>query len=385
MKILYIITQSELGGAQKNATDLAAAFKARENEVLIGAGRDGNGDLFKILTENQIPFVCLDHLRRAANSWTDLRALLEIRRLIKKEKPDIIHLHSSKAGVLGSLAAIGQKSKVVYTVHGAVFTAAFSWPSRQFFLWLEKITGFLKDRIICVSENDKKLWLQHKVAPEKKLTVIYNGINPDQTLLPKDQAREKMLGQSAALFEAVRGLNPDLKLVGCVANFYPEKGLPFFIKAAAILRRSHEFKNVIFTVIGEGAQRKFLEAMIKEYGLEKKFILPGRIPNFAQMLKAFDVFVLPSIKEGFPYAILEAMAADLPIVATYVGGVPEIIKNGENGFLVLPKNPEMLARRIAEILRDPSTENKFKENSRARLTEFSLDQMVDETNKVYQD
>jgi len=123
--------------------------------------------------------------------------------------------------------------------------------------------------------------------------------------------------------------------------------------------------------------------MIKERNLENRFFLAGSLPEAAQYLKAFDVFVLPSTKEGFPYVVLEAMAAGLPIVASLVGGTPEIIDNGKNGFLILSKNPKILAERIADILDNPELAEKLSENSKEKVREFGVGRMVEETEKVY--
>ena len=136
-------------------------------------------------------------------------------------------------------------------------------------------------------------------------------------------------------------------------------------------------------MIGEGFQRELLEAMIRDHHLENKFILTGKIDNAPKYLRAFDIFVLPSIKEGLPYTILEAMAAGVPIIASWVGGIPEMVENEKNGFLVLPKNPEMLAEKIAELLNNPGLAEQFIKNSQIKLAEFSLEKMINETEQIY--
>lgn len=382
MKILYIITQSELGGAQKNVLDLAVGLKNKHG-ILVAAGPDGNGQFFEELRKNQIPCARLKYLRRAINPYFDLLALLEIKKLIAKERPDVLHLHSSKAGILGSLAGVifrlrsAYKLKIIYTVHGAVFTAAFSAMAQKIFLWLEKYTARFKDKIICVSANDKKLWLEYGAAEESKLIVIHNGINIDKiSFLEREEALKKLSIINSRLSMKAR-------IVGTIANFYPEKGLSYLIKAAKIMNKNAMAPEAIFVVIGEGREREMLEGMIKERNLENRFFLVGAVPEAAKYLKAFDVFVLPSIKEGFPYVLLEAMTAGLPIVSSLVGGTPEIIKNGEDGFLILSKNPKILAERIADILDNPELAEKLSRNAREKVREFGVEKMVEETEKVY--
>jgi glycosyltransferase involved in cell wall biosynthesis len=385
-KILYIITQSELGGAQKNVLDLACGLKDKY-EILVAAGPDGGGDFFRALKENRIKYIQLKFMRRAVKPLSDVLAIFELKKLIKKERPDIIHLHSSKAGFSGSIAAKISGVKAIYTVHGAVFEAAFSTLARKFYLWLEKLSSRFKDKIICVSENDKKLWLKYDVAPAEKLIMVHNGIDyKNLDFLPKETAREKLL---AATLRYENPLSPPFTkgglgriFIGTIANLYPEKGLPYFIQAATEILK--KYPNLVFMIIGEGPQRPLLEEMIKQNHLQNKFLLAGKVENAPSYLRAFDFFVLPSIKEGFPYTILEAMAAELPIVASYVGGIPEMIENEKNGFLVLPKNPQMLADRIEKILLDDQLTLRFSEKSRQKIADFSLEKMIAETEKVYQ-
>ena len=403
-KILYIITQSELGGAQMNVFDLATGLK-NKHEILVASGSsfakaskdkpEGNGWLFEALKEKNIPSVQLNHLKRAINPYVDFLGLLEIIKLLKKEQPDILHLHSSKAGILGSLAACfyskNRKLKVFYTVHGAVFTAAFSPLAQKTFLWLEKFTAYFKDRIICVSQNDKNLWLKYNAAPEKKLVVIHNGIDLEKIeFLEKSKARQelsKFLDVRRPEIQMPQYLgrltSPETKIIGTIANFYPEKGLPYLIKAVKIIYKNNLAPNTIFVIIGEGRERGMLEEMIRERNLEDKFLLIGSLKEAVKYLRAFDIFVLPSIKEGFPYTIPEAMAAGLPIVASLVGGVGEIIKNGENSLLILSKNPKILAESLAEVLNNSELAARFSKNNLEKVKEFSVEKMIEKTERIY--
>lgn len=389
-KILYIITQSETGGAAKNMLDLARCF-APDYDVFVAAGtacvkvpadKHEDKDIFSDLEKLDLPYRKLRWLGRQVNPFRDFMAFFEIWKLIKKEKPDIIHLHSSKAGVLGSLAGWLTGKKVVYTVHGAVFTAAFPAVQRRLFLWIERLTSAFKDKIICVSKNDKNLWAKYKAAPEDKLVVIQNGIDLDRRIPEKDEARECLFGVSAPLFEAAKGSGPRLKIAGTIANFYPEKGLTCLVQAADQILKEKD--NLIFVVIGDGLQRPLLEEMISARHLQKKFVLAGRIKNASKIMRAFDVFVLPSVKEGFPYALLEAMLAGVPIVATHTGGIPEIVENGKTGLLALPKNPDGLARKISDLLDNPNFARQFAANGRQKIKDFSLEKMITETEKIYQ-
>ena len=348
--------------------DLARVLKDK-HEILVAAGEDGGGGFFGKLEQAGISFKKLRWLHRPLNPLFDLLAFFEIKRLLGKEKPSILHLHSSKAGFLGSLAADREKTKIIYTVHGAVFEAPFKILPKKLFLWLEKLTAPRKHKIICVSQNDKNLWLKNQAASEEKLVVVRNGLDWENiSFLEKEKAREEL------------ALPKEAQIIGCIANFYPEKGLEYLVEAANILKQ--ENKNLIFAVIGDGKGRKNLASLIKKYRLEN-FLLLGRKSNSAQFLKAFDSFILPSVKEGLPYVILEAMAAGLPIVASEVGGIPEMVENGQNGFLVEPRDTQTLARKIAEVLDNPTLAQKFSRASKEKLPQFSLQKMIDKTEQIY--
>ncbi|KKS26440.1 MAG: Glycosyl transferase group 1 [Parcubacteria group bacterium GW2011_GWA2_42_11] len=375
-KILYLITQSDLGGAQKNVLDLATALSPKY-DISVAAGNDGGYKLNEQLDKRNIRNYQLKNLARFINPRRDWLAYREIKKLLRQVQPDILHLHSSKAGVLGSLAARRlPKTKVIYTVHGAVFTAAFSFFSRRLFLWLEKWTARYKDKIICVSQNDKNLWLKYRVAPAEKLVVIHNGIDLNNlSFLPREEAKTKLTNGQWLMANGA--------LLGTIANFYPEKGLIYLIEAVNILKAKNQKPQLI--IIGYGEQRVILENLIKKYNLQENILLNSGLPGAlaAQHLKAFDIFILPSIKEGLPYAILEAMAAGLPIIASNIGGIPELVENDFNGYLVPPAKPEILAQKIAELLANPAQQEKFSQNSLAKAKNFSLEKMIAATEGIY--
>lgn len=375
-KILYIVTQKDCGGAQKNVVDLALNLK-HKHEVKVAAGPDGGRWLFDELQKNGIQTIELKKLHRAINLFADYSACLEIKKLLEEEKPDILHLHSSKTGFLGSLASIlsDRKIKTFYTSHGAAFASSFGPTKRKVFLWTEKISARWKNKIICVSNNEKEAWLKNKVAPEKKLTVIPNGIDFKKiTFLPKEEARKKIaIGRLPVI--------DNQKIIGTIANFFPDKGLLFLFEAASLVCQKKS--DVTFTIIGDGPQRNELEKIIKKYRLENKILLLGQIPNAILYLKAFDLYVQPSIKEGFGYTILEALTAELPVISTKVGGAKEMIEEGQNGLLVPPKNAMALAEEMLKLIESPDLRQKLAQNSRQKIQEFSVEKMIEKTEKIY--
>jgi len=362
-KILYLITQSEWGGAQKYVFDLASNFRD-EFEVAVAFG--GKGKLKSKLDEENIRNFTLPCLVREINPWKDFWGFWEIYRLIRREQPDIVHTNSSKAEILGNLAAaLARVQRIIHTAHGFVFNEPMNHWKKSFYVFLEQLANKFTRTIICVSDYDREKALLYRIAPAKKLVTIHNGIS---------------IGNFSTKNEELTKNNNKF-IVTSIANFYPTKGLPYLIEAANIL--SQKFNDLEFWLLGDGKERHFLEKLIRHYKL-KNVILWGFQNNSCQYLDKSDVFVLPSVKEGFPYTILEAMATGLPIVATRVGGVPEAVTDGENGFLVTPADSQALAEKIFVLRESYFERNQMSQKNYEKVSRlFSLEKMLKKTKEVY--
>lgn len=350
MKILYLITQSDLGGAQKYVLELSRALK-KEFDIKVAAGKT-TGELFHELEKENISYFPLKHLKRLPNPLGALFACLEIRRLIKKEKPDILHLNSTTAGFFGSLAARGLKTKVVYTVHGWAFLEPGVLKKIVFYLF-EKTTAFLKDKFIVLSQYDKNIALKRNIAKENRLSVINNGI-PQISFLSKEEAKKKL------------NISSQEPVVGVIANAYKTKGLSCLLKA---------YPQAV--IIGDGPEKSKLQEQFP------RALFLGKINYAAQYLKAFDIFCLPSLKEGFPFALLEAMQAGLPIIATKVGAILEIIENEKEGLLVEPKNSIALKEKIDYLLQNPEKAKTMAQNAFVKAGQYTREKMVEKTKNLY--
>src|SRR3989344_3342889 len=318
LRVLFIITQSELGGAQQFILQFIGQAQKDAYEFTVAVGTDGNRSLADILVSQNINIATLPLLKINIRPISDFLAIRQTRNLIDKIKPDTLFLVSSKAGFIGALAAKNSKTrpKVIYRIGGWSFNDPR--PAWQKSLWrfLEKLSAPWKDIIILNNTHDLNQAKGIGIKPCEKLVLIHNGLDPYKiNFLSKNDARIKL------------GLSLDKKVIGTIANFYPTKGLENIIETAVKIKRD----DVMFCIIGDGAGRPNLEKLIRDNNLEEKVILVGRKESASSYLTAFDVFLLPSVKEGFPWAILEAMAAKLPIIATRVGAVPEIIENGVSG------------------------------------------------------
>ena|SRR3989344_3689082 len=373
---VYLITQSKFGGAQKYIVDLANYFK-QNNTVTVAVGRSDEADplFLKQLQEIGIKVEVLEHLKRDIDPWENIRSVLEIRRLLWRLKPDILHINSSMAGAVGSLGALlynlspfHPTLKVVYTAHGFVFNEPRPWPEKKLFLMIEKLTAAWKSLIICVSDFDRQSALKHHLTSARKLLTIHNGLSLyDYRFLDKQAAR------------AALNLKPDDTIIGVIASLYPTKGLPYLLQAVKQLS-----SNVKIVIIGEGPERPKLEALIKELALTNIQLIGSR-PDGWQYLKAFDLFVLPSVKEGLPYTILEAGLAELPVIATTVGGIPEIITNQQSGLLVPSQDPTALAQACQQLLSDKKRAGSLAQQLHKNiLTNFSLDRLQRQTEEAYE-
>ncbi|MBI5222046.1 MAG: glycosyltransferase family 4 protein [Candidatus Magasanikbacteria bacterium] len=376
-KILYVITQGEWGGAQRYVYDLATNLKD-DFEVLLAVGeKKGKKDLQNkvlnpkplptgqagaTLNKSKIQIIQLKHLRRNISIIHDILAVFELAKLYRTLKPDIVHLNSSKAGTIGSLAKSltkldsrfhgNDKMEVIYTVHGWVFNEPRRKVGRWLYRFLERMTARWKDKIIVLSDKDLADGVELGID-KKKLVNIPLGIE-----MPRFLEREEARRQIARLSHCPI-VNTNKIWVGTIANLYKTKGLDVLIETVNLLKRdssaslrSARNDSVRFVVIGEGPERENLESRIMNYELGDTIFLTGTIDNASQYLPAFDLFVLPSRKEGLPYTLLEAMAQGTPIIATNTGGVSSLIKDKENGILVEPENSQQLSNALSWAIKN---------------------------------
>ncbi len=369
-KILYIITQSSWGGAQKYVFDLATNLP-EDFQVTVLCG--GNGELISRLKAKEVKVKVMKNLIRPIRPFTDAICLWQLRSFIKKEKFDIVHTNSSKAEILGNISAwLAGTKKTIFTAHGFVFNEPGSKFKKKIFINLEKFANKFADRIICVSDFDKKNALKHGISSEKKLTVIHNGIKVANDLLGNEKIKIK---------KNYLKLPEDSVVVVAIANFYETKGLKYLIDASSKIIKKHP--NVYFVLVGDGELREDLKARIKANKIENNFIMPGFRNDIPELLQIMDIFVLSSLKEGFPYVIMEAMSFGLPVVATEVGGVPEIV-NQETGLICRPGEANELADCIEKLIDNPLLGSELGENAKRFVNEkFCFKKMLQKTINIY--
>ncbi len=390
-KILFIITKSVWGGAQKYVYDLTVNLPKNDFEILVAAGPPSlnygetsrQGKLAEEIKKAGIDYCEIKNFKRDISFISDFLSFFEILKLLRNFKPDIIHVNSSKAGGIVGVVSLFYKlgratSKLIFTVHGWAFNEIR--PKWQIFLikLASRLTCIFYDKIICVSEFDRQATIKNKIAPEKKLITIHNGIDTDEMVfLSREEARNKIFRKSR--FQ--ESSNSDNLIIGTVGEFTKNKGQKYLIDAI-----SHTVYPIscITIIIGWGEEKSNLKSQISKLGLEDKIFLIEGLSPAMQYLKAFDIFILPSIKEGLPYTLLEAGLAGIPVIATEVGGIPEIIENKKTGLLISPADASALASAIKELLEDKNLSSNLAENLRQKIIqEFSLGKMVRETVDIY--
>jgi len=346
-KILYVITQGEWAGAERYVFDLATNLGA-DFDVTVAIGEpNGHQDLQNKLDKiGRVHVIQLTHLVRRISPYHDILAIFELAQLYKKLQPDIAHLNSSKTGLIGSLARlfiIHYSLFIIYTVHGWVFNEPLPWLRKKLYFYLEKWAAKLKDGFIALSPFEAEQGKSLLKIPSEKITTIPHGISQPIAPLSQTEARGELLKKTNLK------ISEKYIWIGAIANYYQTKGLDILIQALA--KKKDSFQNVSCLLIGEGPERARLSKLISANRLDNLVYLVGTVAEASRYLPAFDLFVLPSRKEGYPYALLEAMAAGLPAVATAVGGIPSIIADKKNGLLVPPENVVALAEAIEHSLR----------------------------------
>ncbi len=376
--ILYLITQGEFGGAQHYILDLAKAF-LNEYKVMVAFGEVEKSQKFiDLLEASGIDYYKIPELKRHISFKDDYKAIIATRKIIAKTKPTILHLNSTKMSVLGSIASIGLKCQVVYTAHGWVFNEKLDDNVKRYYIWAEKLSAFFKKKIICVSEFDRQTAINYSIAKNDKLTVVHNGI-PDFEILSREQARRELSEKFKRLdiFE-----NFDF-VVGSIGYLYKNKGFDFLINSIKLLRKENH--NPLLLIIGDGREKNELENWITQLDLSKNVFILGEIEKASRYLRSFDIYACASIKEGLSYTVIEAMTAGLPIVATNVGGNPELISDHKEGILVEASNPNALSEAILNIYNNPSLATEIANGAHEKaLKNFEIEDMVYKTGLVYQ-
>jgi len=364
MKVIFVITRSDvMGGASVHLLDLAAGLQSCGYDITILVG--GQGVFLQHAQDRSLSCISLKYLTREIDLVIDIKAIFELRGVLKRLKPDLIHLHSSKAGIIGRISAIGLPAPCIFTAHGWAFTEGVSPRRRFLYRFIERLIAPLAKRIITVSDYDRTLALAGRVALPGQLAVVHNGM-PDISA--------KMRAQRVALGDIVRFV--------MVARFEAPKDQLSLLRAFAALP-SGQWR---LELIGDGPQMQAAIDLATSLGLADSVIFSGACIDVASRLAASDVFILISRWEGLPLTILEAMRAGLPVIASDVGGVAEAVQDGETGYLIKRDATGLLIERLGLLLADVEMRRRMGEAGRLRYeSDFTFSLMLDKTIAVYEE
>ncbi len=369
IKILYVITKANWGGAQRYVYDLAVAARDAGNEVAVVCGEAGV--LSANLAEAHIRTIPIPELERNVSMGKDIEVYRRFKRLFRNEKPTVVHLNSAKAAGLGALAA--RKARVphiIFTAHGWAFNEARPFWQRVLIWLLSGVTVLLSHKTICVSEAIRRD-ISSFPCIRRKLIVIRNGIACTPQL-PRDEAREAL-----RLPDHTRNY-----WIGMVSELHATKRVSDGVRAFAKIK--DDFPDAIFVGVGEGEERGELEELITELGVSDRVFFPGFIHDVKTKLSAFDLFFHTSQSEALGYAVLEAGCAALPVISTNVGGIPEIITDGVHGLLIPPFHPDIAAEKLRELMRNPEQARKLSSALHTRVErDFAAGKMISQTLALY--
>ncbi|MFL5404171.1 MAG: glycosyltransferase family 4 protein [Gemmatimonadales bacterium] len=362
MKIVYIVTRANpVGGAQVHVRDFALALQMAGHEPVVVTS--GSGPYIDQLRAAGVQTIVVNSLGMAISPLRDLRALTELRALLKRLRPDLVSTHSTKAGVLGRLAARSLGIPVIFTAHGWAFAAGIPAPLVTIYSLFERLVAPLASRIITVSEFDRELAIARKVAASDKLVTIHNGM-PD--IAPELRANPSRSPVRMAM----------------IARFEPQKDHSTLLHALAGLR--HEQWHL--DLIGEGPLMPQASELSRRLGLGDRVQFWGERMDVAARLAEVQVALLITNWEGFPRSILEAMRAGLPVISSSVGGVGESVRDGETGFTVPRGDIEALRERLLLLLTDPDLRTRMGRRAREYYEHnFTLARMVQRTMAIYQE
>jgi glycosyltransferase involved in cell wall biosynthesis len=332
------------------------------------------GPLIGEISKEGIKFQPINHFVQEINIFKDFRALLELIHLLKRGKYDIVHTHNSKAGFLGRLSAkIAKVPIIVHTIHGFAFHEYERPPRRLLFILLEKFAAKFAGRLITVSQPLTKWGLEIGVGSPEKYVTIYDGIEIDKFQVKIDIHKKRQ----------EFGIKPGDKVVGAVAKLWEGKGHKTILEAAkTVVKKSPQVR---FIFVGEGYLRKELESYARDLGVSDYVIFAGFREDIPEVTAIFDIAVLVSLFEGLGRVLLEAMVLGKPVVATRVGGIVDVVKDGETGILVSPEDPEGLARAITTLLEDENSARRMGEAGKRRIdSKFTARTMVERIEQVYE-
>lgn len=380
MRIVHIITRMIVGGAQENTRynclDLSRLY-GDDVTLITGPSLGAEGSLLEKFSDPDLNIVLVPELIRSIRPWTDFAAYRKLRTLLKQLRPDVVHTHSAKAGVLGRAAAWSLNIPcVVHTVHGAPFHPFQSWIARSAFQQCERWAAKRCHKLISVADAMTDLMVQANVAPREKFVTIYSGMDVEP-FLQADQMRIQTRQEL--------GLQPSDIVVGKIARLFNLKGHEYLLQAAPAIVAANP--NIKFLLVGDGSLRSSIERTIAANGLERNFLFTGLVPptEIPKWISAMDMLVHVSLREGLARALPQALLAGKPVISYDIDGAKEVVLHEKTGLLLPPKSIEELQSAVLRLALDPSLRQELGQFGQSRCSKmFDHGNMTREIRELYQ-
>jgi glycosyltransferase involved in cell wall biosynthesis len=377
IKILRLIARLNVGGPAIHVVLLSAGLDHKRFQTLLVSGRENPGEgsmLDYALARGVRPLIIPQIVGEFSLGPREIKALIRLTQLMRQERPDVVHTHTAKAGFLGRLAArLAGVPVIVHTFHGHVLHGYYGPMKNQLLRRMESLLARITDGLIAVSDRVKQDLVAYGVAPAEHIRVVPLGLELDGFLNAVAMA---------GTFRRGLGLHGGERLVGIVGRLFPIKNHRLFLEAAALVAQQEP--GVRFIVVGDGVLRPELERRAGDLGIAGRVVFTGWRRDLPPIYADFDVLAVTSHNEGTPLSAIEAMAAGCPVVATRVGGLPDLIRDGETGCLVPPGDAQALAKSLLHLLRDRETARRLGQTAQTVVRErFAAQRLVGDMERLY--
>jgi glycosyltransferase involved in cell wall biosynthesis len=378
IRVARVIARLNIGGPAQHVIHLTARLPRDRFDSVLLSGREApsEGSMHDLAARWAVRSIAVPGLGRRLSPVDDARSLVFLTRFFRRFRPHIVHTHTAKAGAIGRLAArLTGVPVVVHTYHGHVFHGYFSRPMTSLFLAVERSLARSTSRLLTVSESVKRELERYRIGRPGQVAVLPLGLDLDRFLTCEARGGE---------LRRELGLGDRSPLVGVVARLVPIKRHQDFIAASALV--AVRIPDAMFLIIGDGERRAELEALVRRQGLAERVKFLGWRQDLDRIYADLDAVVLTSANEGSPVSLIEAMAAACPVVATRVGGVPDLVEHGVSGLLGRAGDPAATAEAIATLLADPERRRALGQAGRKRVRDaYGIDRLVSDMDRLYSD
>ena len=379
IKVAHIIARMITGGADENTLFTMKGLDKNKYEIDLITGEEFDESILNKVKNNHFDIIQVKGLKWKLNFLHDPIVLIKLIKLMRKNRYDIVHTHTTKAGILGRISAqLSGVPVIVHGLHGSTFQAFNSGLLNWLLFLFERLTGRFTDAYISVSKVLSKTYIEKGIGKKDNHYTVYSGMELSKFYHTRDKINYK------EKYEEL-GINAGDFLIGNVARLETRKGHQFLLDAFKNVVEQQKDGHVKLLIIGEGNKREYLENYAKELNLGDKVIFTGYREDVEELMALMDIFVLTSLREGLPRVLVQAAAVGMPSVAFNVDGVPEIIKDNYNGFLIKVKDVEQLGNRIVKYMNNKELVLLHGRNGREFIeNKWSVKGMVDRIDKIYQ-